>query len=41
MYSEDYFVVLEPDQAEQIVTAAELLEKLKGILASQIGRAHV
>jgi len=35
IYSEDYFVVLEPDQAEQIVTAAELLEKLKAILATK------
>jgi hypothetical protein len=35
MYSEDYFVVLEPDQAEQIITAAELVEKLRAVLATR------
>ena len=29
MYQEDGFVVLEPDQPEQILTSQELLEKLK------------
>jgi Protein CHLORORESPIRATORY REDUCTION 7 len=32
MYAEDYFVVLETNQAEQFLTAAELLEKLKIVL---------
>ncbi len=35
MYQEDGFVVLEPDQPEQILTSQELLEKLKGILSSR------
>lgn len=35
MYQEDAFVVLEPSQAEQFLTASELLEKLKGILAQR------
>jgi len=32
MYRQDAFVVLETNQPEQFLTAAELLEKLKGIL---------
>lgn len=32
MYQEDNFVVLETNQPEQILTASELIEKLKGIL---------
>ncbi|WP_017319100.1 chlororespiratory reduction protein 7 [Mastigocladopsis repens] len=32
MYQQDYFVVLETNQAEQFLSALELLEKLKGIL---------
>lgn len=32
MYNEDAFVVLESNQAEEFLTAAELLEKLKGVL---------
>ncbi|NJL63267.1 MAG: chlororespiratory reduction protein 7 [Methylacidiphilales bacterium] len=32
MYQQDAFVVLETNQPEQFLTAAELLEKLKGIL---------
>lgn len=32
MYQEDCFVVLEPDQPEQFLTAEELLQKLKKIL---------
>ncbi|EAM52401.1 chlororespiratory reduction protein 7 [Crocosphaera watsonii WH 8501] len=35
MYQEDGFVVLEPDQPEQILTSQELLEKLKGILVNR------
>ena len=35
MYSEDNFVVLETNQPEQFLTAAELLEKLKNILAQR------
>ncbi|MEG4341762.1 chlororespiratory reduction protein 7 [Microcoleus sp. A003_D6] len=34
LYDEDTFVVLETNQPEQFVTAAELLEKLKAVLAS-------
>jgi Protein CHLORORESPIRATORY REDUCTION 7 len=34
LYDEDTFVVLETNQPEQFLTVAELLEKLKGILAS-------
>lgn len=36
LYGEDYFVVLEPNQAEQIVTAAELLAKLTSLLTTGI-----
>ncbi len=32
MYQQDTFVVLEPNQQEQFLTASELLEKLKGVL---------
>lgn len=32
MYQQDAFVVLEPNQPEQFLTAAELLNKLKAIL---------
>ncbi|GAA6615972.1 chlororespiratory reduction protein 7 [Scytonema sp. NUACC26] len=32
MYSQDYFVVLETNQPEQILTALELREKLKSVL---------
>lgn len=35
MYQQDGFVVLETNQPEQFLTAAELLEKLKAILASR------
>lgn len=35
MYQEDAFVVLETNQPEQILSAAELLEKLKGILSQR------
>ena len=35
MYEENNFVVLEPNQPEQFLTAAELLEKLKLILAKR------
>ncbi|MGF1494207.1 MAG: chlororespiratory reduction protein 7 [Microcoleaceae cyanobacterium] len=35
MYAEDYFVVLESGEAEQIVTESELLEKLQAILATR------
>ena len=33
MYQEDAYVVLEPDQSEQFLTADELLAKLRQILA--------
>lgn len=33
MYQQDTFVVLEPNQPEQFLTAAELLEKLQEILS--------
>jgi hypothetical protein len=32
MYQQDYFVVLETNQAEQFLTASELLEKLQQAL---------
>ena len=35
MYSEDYFVILEPNQPEQILTVAELVERLKTIVTTQ------
>jgi hypothetical protein len=35
MYQQDTFVVLEPNQPEQFLTAAELLEKLREILHRQ------
>ncbi|MBE9163352.1 MULTISPECIES: chlororespiratory reduction protein 7 [Microcoleaceae] len=35
LYDEDTFVVLETNQPEQFVTAAELLEKLKAVLAAE------
>jgi hypothetical protein len=35
MYQEDAFVVLETNQPEQFLTPAELLEKLKAILATR------
>ena len=35
MFQEDAFVVLEPDQPEQVLTPAELLEKLKTVLTTR------
>lgn len=35
MYEQDTFVLLEPNQPEQFLTTAELLEKLKTVLAQQ------
>jgi hypothetical protein len=35
MYKQDMFMLLEPDQPEQFLTTAELLEKLKEVLAQQ------
>ncbi|MBD1920439.1 chlororespiratory reduction protein 7 [Microcoleus sp. FACHB-831] len=35
MYSEDTFVLLEPNQPEIFLTPIELLEKLKAILATR------
>ena len=35
MFQEDAFVVLETNQPEQIITSAELLEKLKAVLATR------
>ena len=35
MYQQDNFVVLEANQPEQFITALELLEKLKAILAER------
>ena len=34
LYDEDTFVVLETNQPEEFLTAAELLEKLQAVLAS-------
>lgn len=34
MYQQDDFVVLEPNQEEQLLTADELLAKLKAVLSS-------
>lgn len=35
MYREDHFVVLETNQPEQILTTAEMLEKLRSVLAQR------
>ncbi|HEY9844701.1 MAG TPA: chlororespiratory reduction protein 7 [Candidatus Caenarcaniphilales bacterium] len=35
MYEQEMFVLLQPDQPEQFLTAAELLEKLQLILAQR------
>ncbi|WP_432810926.1 chlororespiratory reduction protein 7 [Pantanalinema sp. GBBB05] len=35
LYESDTFVVLEPGQAEQFLSTAEMLDKLKGILAER------
>ena len=35
LYDEDTFVVLETNQPEQFLTAVELLEKLKAVLAQE------
>jgi hypothetical protein len=35
MYQEDAYVLLEPNQPEQILMADELLEKLKAVLQAQ------
>lgn len=35
MYDQDTFVLLEPSQPEQFLTTAELLAKLKAVLAQQ------
>lgn len=35
MFQEDAFVVLEPNQPEQFLTPAELLEKLKTVLTTR------
>ncbi|MBE9029363.1 chlororespiratory reduction protein 7 [filamentous cyanobacterium LEGE 11480] len=37
LYQEDYFVVLETNQPEQILTAAETIEKLTQVLLQQSG----
>jgi Protein CHLORORESPIRATORY REDUCTION 7 len=38
MYQEDHFVVLETNQPEQFLTAAEMLAKLAAILAARPDR---
>ena len=38
MYNNDAFVVLQPNQPEQFLSAEELLEKLKAILATRQDR---
>ncbi|YAI81298.1 MAG: chlororespiratory reduction protein 7 [cyanobacterium endosymbiont of Rhopalodia sterrenbergii] len=35
LYQDDVFIVLEPDQSEQIFTTQELVEKLKKILSTR------
>ncbi|MGV0025109.1 chlororespiratory reduction protein 7 [Phormidesmis priestleyi] len=35
MYQEDHFVVLETNQSEQFLTAAEMLEKLRSVLSQR------
>lgn len=35
MYQEDHFVVLETNQPEQFLTAAEMLEKLRSVLSQR------
>jgi Protein CHLORORESPIRATORY REDUCTION 7 len=35
MYQEDYFVVLETEQAEQFLTPDELVDKLRSVIQSQ------
>jgi hypothetical protein len=35
MFSEDAYVLLEPNQPEQFLTATELLEKLKAVLGDR------
>jgi REP element-mobilizing transposase RayT len=35
MYDEEYFVVLETNQPEQILTVAELIEKLRSLLSTR------
>jgi hypothetical protein len=35
MYSEDAYVLLEPNQPEQLLTPAELLERLTAVLATR------
>ena len=36
MYSEEYFVILEANKPEQILSAAELREKLETVLKTQV-----
>lgn len=40
MYEQDLFVLLESDQPEQFLTTAELLEKLKAVLAERQDDLH-
>jgi Protein CHLORORESPIRATORY REDUCTION 7 len=35
MFSEDAYVLLEPNQPEQFLTPEELLDRLKGVLANR------